>query len=142
MYQHLLIATDGSELAAAAVAQGIELAKRLGARVTIVTVTEPPGFATLPTPEFLDAYEKAVTEQAASILTAAGERAKEQGVACATLHVRDRFVAEAIGTTASEQHCDLIVMASHGRRGVAKVLLGSETMRVLSLSNLPVLVCR
>jgi nucleotide-binding universal stress UspA family protein len=142
MYKHLLIATDGSELAGKAVVQGLDLAKSLAARVTILTVTEPPGFGTIPTLEYLDAYEKAVTEHAARILSSASDAARERDVMCTTHHIRDHFVAEAIRAAASDEGCDLIVMASHGRHGLGRLLLGSETMKVLTASTIPVLVCR
>jgi nucleotide-binding universal stress UspA family protein len=142
MYKHILIATDGSALAEKAVALGLDLAKFLGAKVTIVTVTEPPGFATTPTPAFLDAYEKAATENASRILASASEVAKKKGVTCVTLHVKDHYPAEGIKSTGKDQGCDLIVMASHGRHGLERLLLGSETIKVLTHSTVPVLVCR
>jgi nucleotide-binding universal stress UspA family protein len=145
MYQHLLLATDGSQLAEKAVAQGLELAKALAARVTIVTATKPwpaAPYGTMPTPSLIDLYEKTSAENAVAILTASSEAAKRAGVACATLHVREEYPAEAIVAAAKEQGCDLIVMASHGRGAMGRLLLGSETVKVLTLSTVPVLVCR
>jgi nucleotide-binding universal stress UspA family protein len=145
MYTHILIATDGSELAAKAVASGIELAKRLGAKLTAVTASEPwttmmvagdPG-ATFPTME----YEKAARENALRILDAVSSMAKAAGVACETVHVMT-YPADAIVDTATSKGCDLIVMASHGRRGIARVLLGSQAVNVLTHSKIPVLICR
>jgi nucleotide-binding universal stress UspA family protein len=142
MYRRILIATDGSELAGKAVAQGLDLARRVGAEAVILTVTEPPGFGTIPAPRFLGAYEEVVAQEAARILQSASEAAMKAGVPCVTLHIKDRYVAEAITATASEQGCSLIVMASHGRRGLSRRLLGSETIKVLTMGTLPVLVCR
>jgi nucleotide-binding universal stress UspA family protein len=145
MYKHILIATDGSELAGKAVTTGLALAKQLSATVTAVTVTEPwtalvAGEMALGFP--YQEYEKGAAENAAGILAAVGEAGKGIGMTCATVHIPDRFPAEAIVECAKDRGCDLIVMASHGRRGLSKLLLGSETTRVLTHSSVPVLVCR
>ena len=144
MYQHILIATDGSELAGRAVSAGLELAKALRAKVTAVTATEPwssmvTGEVALSFP--IQDYEKAAAENAARILSAVSETAGQAGVACETLHIND-FPADGIVETAKARGCDLIVMASHGRRGLSKLILGSQASRVLALSPVPVLVCR
>ena len=145
MYKHILIATDGSELAAKAVTSGIELAKRLGAKLTAVTATEPwttmmvagdPG-AAFPTME----YERVAAENAANILAAVSSMAKTAGVACETVHVMN-YPADAIIDTAKSKGCDLIVMSSHGRRGIARILIGSQAVNVLTHSTVPVLICR
>ena len=145
MYQHILIATDGSDLAGKAVTTGLALAKQLSAAVTAVTVTEPwtalvPGEMALGFP--YQEYEKGAAESAARILASVGEAAKGTGMTCATVHIPDRFPAEAIVECAKDKGCDLIVMASHGRRGLSKLLLGSQTTRVLTHSSVAVLVCR
>jgi nucleotide-binding universal stress UspA family protein len=144
MYGHLLIATDGSELAWKAVEHGLALARKLDARVTAVTVTEPLllmlGQSAAPMP--LDQYDEAVRASAASILTPIAEEARKRGVACDILHVKDRYPAEGIVEIAKGRNCDLIVMASHGRRGLAKLLLGSQATDVLAHSPTPVLICR
>ncbi len=145
MFKHILIASDGSELANRAEAQGLELAKLLKAKVLAVTVTEPwaatvTGEAALGFP--LQAYEKAAAENAARILAPMAENAKRMGLPCTTTHVADQFPAEGIIAAAKEHGCDLIVMASHGRRGLARLFLGSEATKVLTLSTVPVLVCR
>ncbi len=145
MYKHILIATDGSALSGKAVAQGLGLAKQLGAKVTAITVTEPwtaAAYGTIPTPTLVNVYEKAAAENAATILASASAVAKDLGVACATLHVQDQYPAEGIVSTAKDQGCDLIVMASHGRRGLTRMLLGSEAMKVLTSSPVPVLIYR
>jgi len=145
MFKHILIATDGSELAKKAEAQGLELAGLFKAKVLVVTVTEPwaavvAGDAALGFP--VEEYEKASADSAARILAPIGEEAKKKGLACRTVHIADRFPAEGIVDAANENGCDLIVMASHGRRGLAKLFLGSETTKALTLSTVPVLVCR
>jgi nucleotide-binding universal stress UspA family protein len=145
MFKHVLIATDGSELAERAVAQGLELAKVINAQVTAVTVTEPwaamvAGEVGLAFPA--GDYEKGAAEHAANILARAADMARKAGVACAGVHVKEQFPAEGIIAAAKEKGCDVIVMASHGRRGIAKLLLGSEATKVLTLSSVPVLICR
>ncbi len=145
MYQHLLLATDGSELAGKAVIQGLELAKHLQAKVTVVTVTAPwpaAAYGTIPTPSLIDLYEKTSAENAAGFLSTASEAAKKTGVTCATLHVKDRYPAEGIISAAKDKACDLIVMASHGRGTLGRLLLGSEASKVLTLSPVAVLICR
>jgi nucleotide-binding universal stress UspA family protein len=143
MYSHILIATDGSELAGKAVAAGLALAKQLGARVTAVTATEPwSAMASEPALVFpIEEVEKAAAENAAHVLGGVAAAARDAGVACETVHVKD-FPAEAIIETAKAKGCDLIVMASHGRRGLSRLLLGSQATRVVTLSPVPVLICR
>ena len=144
MYKHILIATDGSELAGKAVTTGLTLAKELGAKVTAVTVTEPwsammSGEPALVFP--IEDYEKVAADNAQRILAGVQDAAKAAGIACETVHVSD-FPAEGIIETAKAKGCELIVMASHGRRGLSKLLLGSQATRVLTLATVPVLVCR
>ena len=144
MYKHILIATDGSELAGKAVATGLALAKELGAKVTAVTATEPWTTMVTAEPAFVfpvEEYEKAAGEKAARILAEVGAAAHEQGVACETVHVKD-FPAEGIIATATAKGCDLIVMSSHGRRGLSRALLGSQALSVLTHTTIPVLICR
>jgi nucleotide-binding universal stress UspA family protein len=145
MFKHILIATDGSELAERAATEGLELAKVLKAKVTAVTATEPwvavvAGDAALGFPH--KEYDEASAKAAAAILGRITEKAKAAEIACKTVHMRDQFPAEGIVAAANEHGCDLIVMASHGRRGLAKVLLGSVAARVLAFSPTPVLICR
>jgi nucleotide-binding universal stress UspA family protein len=145
MYKNVLIASDGSEFAENAVAQGLRLARHLSAKVTAVTVTEPlPSIlAAEATSTFpLEFYASAAKNNAEAILSHIRERAHQAGVECDAAHVADRFPAEGILEVAESRDCDLIVMASHGRRGITKLLLGSQTMRVLNSSSRPVLVCR
>jgi nucleotide-binding universal stress UspA family protein len=145
MFKHILIATDGSQLASKAVVAGLELAKHLQARATAITATQPwmavvTGEAALGFP--LAEYEKAAADTAARILSAVSDTAHRIGVACATVHAKDQYPADAILETAKASGCDLIVMASHGRRGLSRLLLGSEAVRVLTHSTVPVLICR
>ena len=145
MYKHILIATDGSELAEKAVTQGLDLAKALGAKATAVTVTEPwtaAAYGTIPTPSLIDSYESGSAENVKRALASVAAAAKTRQIACDALHVADRYPVEGILETAKDKNCDLIVMASHGRRGIARLLLGSETIKVLTLSPVPVLVIR
>ena len=145
MYKHLLIATDGSELATKGVEQGLALAKSLSAKVTAITVSE--SWTSLVSGEMamgfpIDEYDKGCAANAAQILSAVTKLAKQTGVTCETLHVKDRFPAEGIIETAKARGCDLIVMASHGRRGFARLLLGSQANKVVTHSTVPVLICR
>jgi nucleotide-binding universal stress UspA family protein len=145
MYKHILVATDGSELAAKAVTQALALAKALGAKVTAVTVTEPwttmvVGEAALAFP--VDEYEKAANANAEKALAGVKDAAAKAGVAVETVHVADQFPAEGILSAAKDRRCDLIVMASHGRRGLSRLLLGSQAVAVVTNSTMPVLICR
>ena len=143
MYSHILIATDGSELSEKAVDHGMALAKALGSKVTAVHVTEPwtsavSGEWAIAFP--VEEYEETAAANAKTLLAKAAEEARRNGVACDTVHVRDQFAAEGIVEEAKTRNCDLIVMASHGRRGFARFLLGSQANRVLTHSAVPVLV--
>lgn len=148
MYHHILIATDGSELARKAETAGLTLAKELGAKATAVTVTElwdalsMAAMAERNLPNPVADYEERVAAEANRILWGVGEVAKKVGVSCMTVHVKDKQPAEGIIETATEGGCDLIVMASHGRRGISRMLLGSQAMKVVTLSPVPVLICR
>jgi nucleotide-binding universal stress UspA family protein len=145
MFKRLLIATDGSELAGKAITTGLALAKSLGATVVAVTATEPwtammngEGMAF----DFpIDEYEKACAGHAERILAGVRSAAADQGITCETVHAND-FPAEAILAMAKDKNCDLIIMASHGRRGISRLLLGSQAARVVALSTVPVLICR
>jgi nucleotide-binding universal stress UspA family protein len=145
MYKHILIATDGSELALKAVETGLALAKALNAKVSAVTVTEP--WVDFAAPEAVIAfppeeYQKAAAANASKILSAVTKAAERAGVTCETVHVADRYPADGIIEAAKMRGCDLIVMASHGRKGLARLLLGSQAMQVLTHSPVPVLICR
>jgi nucleotide-binding universal stress UspA family protein len=145
MFKHVLIATDGSELAQKALAHGLALAKALEARLTVVTVTDiyPTGpFSPIPFPSMIEHYDAAAALSAANILSSASDVAANLGVSCAMVHVKDQTPAEGILDAARQNGCDLIVIASHGRRGMARLLLGSQAQKVVTLSTLPVLICR
>ena len=149
MYKKILIATDGSELAGRALEHGLKLAKLVGAEVTILTVTEPAavvgaGYASIagtmidPMPELIQAQEDAAKQ----VLSAAEASAQAAGVAVKTRLIDNSFPAEGIVAAAEETSADLIVMGSHGRRGLGRLLLGSQTSNVLAHSKVPVLVTR
>jgi nucleotide-binding universal stress UspA family protein len=87
-------------------------------------------------------YEKAISANAAEILAKADEAAGKAGISCRTIHVKERHPAEGIIETAKARTCDLIVMASHGRRGLSRLLLGSQAHNVITHSTIPVLICR
>jgi len=147
MYKHILLPTDGSPLSARAAAEGIRLAKALGARVTALHVIPPPtpiaigrtrgvGYATLEEREALDQRE------AAKALGLVEKAAGAAGVPCKLEALKGDYPAEAILATAKKRRCDLILMASHGRRGLQALLLGSETQKVLAHATVPVIVHR
>ena len=144
MYQHILIATDGSEISGKAVRQGLALAKAVGARATVITVSEPfPNFQSeFASGEVVKQHQSAQQKEAGSYLASAMKAADEIGITAGTLHVADSHPAEAILDAAMAQDCDLIVMGSHGRRGLGRLLLGSKTYEVVSHGHVPVLVVR
>jgi nucleotide-binding universal stress UspA family protein len=148
MYKHILIATDGSELATKAVEHGLALAKRDNARVTIVTVTEPWSAFDMAEEarehlsDPVGRFEAIATAAANRILDGAAERGKAHGVACDRVHVESQHPAEGIVATAKNKGCDLIVMASHGRRGASRLLLGSQAYEVLTHCSVPALIVR
>ena len=147
MYKHVLIPTDGSALSAHAVAQGVAVAKATGARVTGLFVAPAPTpliFEGLLPVGYVQPEEHAAMSAAAAAryLGAIEKAAQQAGVPFEGVSVTGEFPADAILETAAQRKCDLIVMASHGRRGMAQALLGSETQKVLARAKLPVLVCR
>jgi len=148
MYRHILIATDGSKTASKGVAHGIALAKDLKVPVSVVTVTEAWSafdlgqMALLGSRNPVAQYEEMATAAAKDILEKAAQVAKSQGVTCELVHVRDRYPAEGIIATAKDKGCDLIVVASHGHRGIDRLLLGSQANQVLTHSKVPVLIVR
>ncbi|WP_024891664.1 universal stress protein [Luteimonas huabeiensis] len=145
MYRHLLIPTDGSELSAYAIDQGLELASRLGARVTFFTTIEPfPVIAMAADPLMYtrDDYRRETSEAAQRHHADAVARAQALGVDSRSVIVEHGHPDEAIVEAAAQHGCDLIAMASHGRRGMQAVLLGSVTLKVLTRAALPVLVYR
>ena len=146
MYKHILISTDGSEVAQKGVDHGLSLARSLGAKVTVVTVTERfPVYAGpdwIPGPTEIADWDTRQAEWATKTLADVKAAADRMGITAETVHVPDSQPADAILATANKSHCDLIVMASHGRRGLRRLLLGSQTSEVLVSSPVPVLVVR
>lgn len=148
MYRHILIATDGSDLAQKAVTHGLQLAKGVGAKVTVVTATEmwsPVDMAEKVRQHKVDpvgTFEKAAAERAAAVLERAATEAKKYGVAIEKVHVADKTPDNAITETATEKGCDLIVIATHGRGALGRALLGSVALRVLTQSPVPVTILR
>lgn len=144
MYRHILIPTDGSELSEKAIRNGVALAKSLGAKITALTVMEP--WSTGGRPVALarprQVYEEGAKERAHLHLELAVQAALEAGVSVSTEQVFSDHPYEAIIATAGEKGCDLILMASHGWRGIKALVLGSETTKVLTHTNIPVLVHR
>ena len=146
MYRHILFATDGSNLAEHAVTDGLSLAKFVGAKATVIIVVEL-WFGSQPfmqpwSLQELGNYNEQIKKQAASVLTRAESAAKQAGVSCDTIQVEEVRPYQAIIATATDRGCDLIVMASHGHSGLSAVVLGSVTNKVLTHTNIPVLVVR
>jgi nucleotide-binding universal stress UspA family protein len=148
MYANILMSTDGSDVARKGVEHGLALAKALNAKVTVITVTEPlpvdygSGHASgwIPSQEEFDRFEAACRENAGKVLDEVRAIAEQIGVSAELLHVPNAHPATAIIETAKSRGCDLIVMASHGRRGLRKLFLGSQTSEVLVDGSVPVLV--
>ncbi|EDY38824.1 universal stress protein [Cyanobium sp. PCC 7001] len=146
-YQHLLVPTDGSDLSGKAVDQAVALARQLGARLRILHVQSNfpvslVGVGELVDTSAIEALMEAARTQTEQILAAARQVAEAGGVPVEVVKRLSSQPAEAIVEEARSQGCDLIVMASHGRRGLEGLLLGSETQRVLTQSPCPVLVVR
>lgn len=144
MFQRILVPTDGSDITQKAVATSIALAKSVGARLYTISVKEPFPYSAIsemqPTPpqEFFDAQERIATKRVQVV----ADECKAAGVVCEAHTVEALHPWEAIIEHAKRMECDLLVMASHGRRGVTALLLGSETQKVLTHSTVPVLVVR
>ena len=143
MYRHILIPTDGSELAEHAVTNGLSLAKSLGAKVSVIIVEEPFDWFSVSETKAQQAlgelakYTEQIKKHAASVLSGVADAAKQ----CDTIQVENVQPYKAIIATAADKGCDLIVMASHGRSGLSAVVLGSVTNKVLTHTKTPVLVC-
>lgn len=145
MYTHILIPTDGSPLSTVAVEKGLDFARDARARVTVLTVIEPFHIFSAEADQLSATklrYEEQAREQAGRHLTEAELRARALGVPCEVIQRQFDHPYQAIIETAVEKGCDLIAMASHGRRGVSALVLGSETVKVLTHSTIPVLVFR
>jgi nucleotide-binding universal stress UspA family protein len=147
MYKHILVATDGSKLSQKAVTHAIALAQALGAKMTVFYAS--PDY---PLPAYADGvvyepvskkeYAALANQEAEKILSAIAQKAEAGGIECATVHTIAPAPWEAILAAAKKAKAEAIVMASHGRRGVSALLLGSETQKVLTHSKIPVIVVR
>jgi nucleotide-binding universal stress UspA family protein len=162
MYAHILLSTDGSDVARKGLEHGFALAKALNSKVTVITVTEPlpitvtgPMSITVTGPmsidfgsghaegwsaEEVDRFDAACKERAGKVLDEAQAMAEHIGVSSELLHIPNAHPASAMIETAKSRGCDLIVMGSHGRRGLRKLFLGSQTSEVLADASVPVLV--
>jgi nucleotide-binding universal stress UspA family protein len=144
MFKRILVPTDGSEITVKAVETALSLAKLLGGVVYTISVKEPFPYSAIsemqpvPPQEFYDAQERIAAARVKAVVDAAATA----GVTCNAHTVEALHAWEAILDHAKAQKCDLIVMASHGRRGMTALLLGSETSRVLTHSEIPVLVVK
>ena len=144
MFKRILVPTDGSDITTKAVQTAIAMAQALGAQMQVISVKEPFPYSAIsemqPTPpqEFFDAQERIARKR----VEGAVAMCAEAGVSCEAHTVEALHPWEAIIDHAKSQQCDLLVMASHGRRGVTALLLGSETQKVLTHSTIPVLVVR
>ena len=147
MYQRILVATDGSDLSKTAVSSAIELAAAIGAElVALYVVPRYPvsyfeGGITISV-EDIARTEKQWSDKGQAVVDAVQEQAKAQDVIAKAVVAQSDLIAESIISAATKHGCDLVVMASHGRKGIKRVLLGSETQHVLTHSTVPVLVLR
>jgi len=147
MYKRILVTTDGSTLSKKAVRHAIDLAAATGARLVALNVVPRypmsyfEGGMSIPT-EDVSRIEKKWAEDALAIVHAVQKAAQAAGVTASAVTAQSDLVAESIMAAAKKQKCDLIVMASHGRKGIKRLLLGSETQHVLTHSTIPVLVLR
>ena len=144
MFKKILVPTDGSELSDKAVEGAISLAKSLGASIVAVTVSEPYSYSNLSEyrPESIDDYELRMKHLAHERLEKVQAATAVAGVPTEVVQVKSFSPFEAIINAANDHQCDVIFMASHGRKGLAAVLLGSETQKVLTHSTIPVMVYR
>ncbi len=145
MYANILIATDGSELASKGVEEGLNLAKAVAASVSVLSVEVPASgmiLEALVEGGALDIYERGASEEQDEIEASVAKMAADAGVKINFLRAIDTVPADAILRTASELGCDLIVITSHGRHGLSRLMLGSQTAKVLAHAAIPVLVIR
>jgi nucleotide-binding universal stress UspA family protein len=148
MYKHILVPTDGSKLSAKAVKQAIQFAKSIGATVTAIHVSNEframmdEGFAVPAFPAIKKRFEEETAKRSKALLESVKSGAQTAGVECNCVSVTNDFPYDAIIKQAKKSKCDLIMMASHGRKGLSSILLGSETAKVLTHSTIPVLVVR
>ena len=149
MHKKILIPTDGSELSVKAIEHGVAFAREINAAIVFVTVTKPfqsierePRLVVDMPKEYKRFVHEYLTAESNSYLESAKAVAAKASVACEVFHVQHDHIYQGIIDTAGTTDCDLIIMASHGRRGVSAIILGSETLKVLTHSKIPVLVYR
>lgn len=148
MFKSILIATDGSATSEKALEIGLKLAAEQGAKLLVLTSTAPidlvtsGGFGTVDAAPILAKLDEAYVEQARQILAGVKAKADAAGSMVEVLHVPERQPAQAIIETAEARGADLIIMGSHGRRGLQRLLLGSQASEVLARATVPVLIAR
>jgi len=145
MLDHILIPTDGTELSARAARFAVQLAKKMAAKVTAVTVTTPADamiFGEVRIIRNAEEYEERMSASARAMLDTIGTLAAEASVPCEKVHVRSELPWHGILEAAKSRNADLIVMASHGRRGLSAMVIGSETQKVVNHSHVPVTIYR
>jgi nucleotide-binding universal stress UspA family protein len=149
MFKHILVPTDGSELSDKGVKETIKMAKAVGAHITAVHVVanysvlfQDEGFAMPDIPDWQTLFDHSRATHAKEILDRVKAAADKAGVKCDTVAAHGDMPYEMIIKQAKKSKCDLIMMASHGRKGMQRILLGSETAKVLTHSKIPVLVLR
>lgn len=149
MYERILVATDGSDLADRGVDAAIELAKKTGGELFVVTVTSlMPSYGIVvgaewaASPGSFDDFRKEMDTSARKILEAAINKAQKAGVSAKGIHAENELAAAGIVDAANKHNVDLIIIASHGRRGVNRLILGSQASEVLAMSERPVLVVK
>lgn len=147
MFKHILVPTDGSELSQETARRAVSFAREAGARVTaFFAKPEYPvayfGEGALIDPTTPEKFAELADQQAAQYLGEVAKMCADAGVECGTVAATSDVPYEAIIEAAEKAGCDLIFMASHGRRGISGLLLGSETNKVLTHSRIPVLVYR
>ena len=144
MFKHILIPTDGSDLAQRALPVALEQAKLQGARITAVSVIDlyPYIGAIEVMPTGIEGWQEAIRAQAESALQGVADAARAAGIECNTAVQEDTLAWRGMLAVAEREHADLIIMSSHGRSGLGSALLGSQTARVLSHTKIPVLVVK
>lgn len=147
MFSHILIPTDGTELSRKAIEAGVEFARTMGARVTGFFAAPPATplvYRDLVPVDYMtpEEHEDLIRRTAARYLGFVEKAARKAGVPCTSVTVTSDFPAEAILATARKRKCDLIFISSHGRKGIARAILGSQTQKVLAEAKIPVLVYR
>ena len=144
MFKRILVPVDGSDISCKAVGAAARFAKPLGATIVILTVVEPYSYTNLSEyrPESIEQYDERVSEEAQKRLAEAKAICDDAGVVCSTLSVKSFSPAEAIIEQVDKTGSDMVYMASHGRKGLAAVLLGSEAQKVLTHSRIPVMIYR